>query len=67
MKRKPRPSAGRGPVKRKAEERWYRPKVADVYAQFLVAKNMLDSINDPELALVKREMGIVEDLLWQFK
>lgn len=52
---------------RKNEDTWYRPQVKDVYAQVLVAKTMLDRIPDQDLAIVKREMGILEDMLWQFK
>ena len=58
----------RAPVRRrrKPEDAWYRPNVRDVYAQVMVAKNMLDRINDVDLAVVKREMNLLEDLLWQF-
>lgn len=52
---------------RRTEDTWYRPEVKDVYAQVLVAKTMLDRIPDQDLAIVKREMGILEDMLWQFK
>ena len=51
---------------RTQEDTWYRPTVKDVYAQVMAAKTMLDRIPDPQLAIVKREMGILEDMLWQF-
>ena len=47
-------------------EHWYAPKITDVYAQFQIAQTMLMRIPDAELAIVKREMAIVEDMLWQF-
>lgn len=52
---------------RKVFDAWYTPTVADVYAQLKVAEQMLSRINDPELATVKREMYLLEDMLWQFK
>ena len=48
------------------EDTWYRPAVKDVYAQVLVAKTMLDRIPDQELAVVKREMYLLEDMMYQF-
>lgn len=51
----------------KVFDTWYTPTVADVYAQLKVAEQMLSRINDPELATVKREMYLLEDMLWQFK
>ena len=47
-------------------EHWYAPSVKDVYAQLMIAKTMLDRIPDQELAIVKREMGLLEDMVWQF-
>lgn len=47
-------------------EVWYAPSVKDVYAQLMIAKTMLDRIPDQELAVVKREMGLLEDMVWQF-
>ena len=53
-------------TRRKPEDAWYKPTVCDVYAQVKVAEAMLMRVHDPELAIVKREMQILEDLLWQF-
>ena len=58
---------GEGLESRKVFDVWYTPTIRDVYAQVLVAKTMLDRIPDQDLAVVKREMGILEDMLWQFK
>ena len=69
-KRRGRPKKRDVPVRqgreRKVYDVWVTPTVADVYAQLKVAEQMLSRIPDPELALVKREMGILEDMLWQF-
>ena len=54
------------PKRRRSEDVWYAPKIEDVYAQFEIAQTMLNRIPDAELAFVKREMGIVEEMLWQF-
>jgi hypothetical protein len=54
------------PSLRTSEQQWYAPTVKDVYAQFQIAETMLARIPGPELAIVKREMGILEDMLWQF-
>lgn len=51
---------------KKNESVWYRPSIRDVYAQIKVAETMLNRIPDPDLAIVKREMGILEDMIWQF-
>ena len=51
---------------RKVFDVWYTPTVKDVYAQLKVAETMLSRICDPNLAIVKREMYILEDMLWQF-
>ena len=51
---------------RTTEEQWYTPTPDDVYAQLKVAETMLCRIPDPNLASVKRSMGILEDMLWQF-
>lgn len=44
---------------------WYTPTLADVYAQVKVAETMLSRTTDPNLAVVKREMYILEDMMWQ--
>jgi hypothetical protein len=62
-KKRPRPKRD---APRANESVWYSPTVADVYAQVLAAKTMLDRIPNAELAIVKREMGILEDMMWQF-
>lgn len=54
------------PKKRTPMDKWYAPSITDVYAQLQIAQTMLNRIPDAELAIVKREMGIVEDMLWQF-
>lgn len=46
--------------------KWAVPTVRDVYAQVKVAQTMLMRIPDADLAIVKREMHILEDMLWQF-
>ena len=51
---------------RTTEESWYTPTVDDVYAQLKVAETMLCRIPDQNLATIKRSMGILEDMLWQF-
>jgi hypothetical protein len=51
---------------RKVFDVWYTPTVKDVYAQLKVAETMLSRCTDPALAIVKREMYILEDMLWQF-
>ena len=51
---------------RKIEDTWYRPTIRDAYAQLTVAKTMLDRIPNEKLAIVKREMGILEDMMWRF-
>ena len=59
------------PVVRRKRERkvydvWTTPTIEDVYAQVKVAEQMLSRIPDEELAVVRREMGLLEDLVWQF-
>lgn len=51
---------------RRVYDVWTQPTVADVYAQLKVAAQMLSRIEDPNLSVVKREMYILEDMLWQF-
>jgi hypothetical protein len=51
---------------RRVYDVWTQPTVADVYAQLKVAETMLSRICDPNLAIVKREMYILEDMMWQF-
>jgi hypothetical protein len=46
---------------------WTQPTVADVYAQLKVTAQMLSRIDNPNLAVVKREMYLLEDMLWQFR
>ena len=53
-------------LRRNMVEAWTVPTIADVYAQVLVAQTMLMRIPDIELAPVKHEMGVLEDLVWQF-
>lgn len=52
---------------RRVYDVWYTPTVADVYAQLKVAAQMLSRIDNPNLAVVKREMYLLEDMLWQFR
>ena len=52
---------------RRVYDVWTQPTVADVYAQLKVAETMLSRICDPNLAVVKREMYLLEDMLWQFR
>ena len=52
---------------RRVYDVWTQPTVADVYAQLKVAAQMLSRIEDPNLAVVKREMYLLEDMLWQFR
>ena len=54
------------PKKRTTMNEWYEPTIEDVYAQLKVAQTMLARIPDADLAVVKREMGILEDMMWQF-
>ena len=60
------PTAVGRQVEPRTMEVWYAPSVKDVYAQLMIAKTMLDRIPDQELAPVKREMGLLEDMVWQF-
>ena len=55
-----------GTGERRVYDVWYTPTVKDVYAQLKVAETMLSRICDPNLAIVKREMYILEDMMWQF-
>ena len=55
------------PWDRKVYDVWMQPTVADVYAQLKVAAQMLSRIDNPNLAVVKREMYLLEDMLWQFR
>ena len=71
-KRRVRPKKRAAPAVRKGRDRtvydmWTTPAVDDVYAQLKVAEQMLSRIPDPELAIVKREMYLLEDMLWQFR
>ena len=50
---------------RTTDQQWYQPTIRDVYAQVLEAKSMLDRIPDMHLAAAKREMYILEDILYQ--
>ena len=52
--------------KHSGSERWNTPKIGDVYAQFLIARAMLMRITDPRIAIVKREMNLIENLIVQF-
>ena len=52
---------------RKTENLWYRPTTRDVYAQLMVAKTMLDRVPDPHLIVVKRDMSILDEMLYQCK
>jgi len=59
------------PAVRRGRERtvydvWTTPTIQDVYAQVKVAEQMLSRIPDEELAVVRREMGLLEDMVWQF-
>ena len=74
-RRKPHPSAakrlppsppGEGVGERKVFDVWYTPTIRDVYAQLKVAEQMLSRIPDQELAVVKREMYLLEDMMYQF-
>lgn len=52
---------------RRVYDVWTQPTVSDVYAQLKVAAQMLSRIEDQNLAVVKREMYLLEDMLWQFR
>ena len=58
------PAAGKD-GDRKIYDVWYTPTIRDVYAQLKVAEQMLSRIPDQELATVKREMYLLEDMMWQ--
>ena len=67
LRRPPSPKGeGLGTGGRRVYDVWTQPTVADVYAQLKVAETMLSRICDPNLAIVKREMYILEDMMWQF-
>lgn len=67
MLKNPGKKRGRKPGPGRTHEgAWYNPTIEDVYAQIKVAETMLHRIPDPNLAIVKREMGILEDMIWQF-
>lgn len=65
-KRLPTSPAGEGLGERKVFDVWYTPTIRDVYAQLKVAEQMLSRIPDQELAVVKREMYLLEDMMYQF-
>mgnify|MGYP006958167860 FL=1 len=49
---------------RRNEAVWCNPTIRDVYAQVLVAKDMLDRISDPKLNNIKKEIDILEKMIW---
>ena len=51
---------------RRVYDVWTQPTVKDVYAQLKVAETMLSRCTDPALAIVKRKMYELEDIMWQF-
>lgn len=59
-------ASGEGLGERKVFDVWYTPTIRDVYAQLKVAEQMLSRIPDQELAVVKREMYLLEDMMYQF-
>lgn len=57
---------GEGLESRKVFDVWYTPTIKDVYAQLKVAEQMLSRCTDPALAIVRRKMYDLEDIMWQF-
>ena len=43
--------------------RWTVPSLADVYAQFQVVRAMLDNMKGDKLDTLKREFGIVDEMI----
>lgn len=45
---------------------WARPTVADVYAQVLQAESMMERVPDDGLAVVRREIGLLAEMMGQY-
>ena len=45
---------------------WARPTVADVYAQALQAEAMMERVPDDGLAVVRREIGLLAEMMGQY-
>ena len=45
---------------------WARPTVADVYAQVLQAEAMMERVPDDGLAVVRREIGLLAEMMGQY-
>lgn len=45
---------------------WVRPTVADVYAQVLQAEAMMERVPDDGLAVVRREIGLLAEMMGQY-
>ena len=45
---------------------WARPTVADVYAQVLQAEAMMERVPDDGLAIVRREIGLLAEMMGQY-
>ena len=45
---------------------WARPTVADVYAQVLQAEAMMERVPDDGLAVVRREIGLLAEMIGQY-
>ena len=45
---------------------WARPTVADVYAQVLQTEAMMERVPDDGLAVVRREIGLLAEMMGQY-
>ena len=45
---------------------WARPTFADVYAQVLQAEAMMERVPDDGLAVVRREIGLLAEMMGQY-
>ena len=45
---------------------WARPTVSDVYAQVLQAEAMMERVPDEGLAVVRREIGLLAEMMGQY-
>ena len=45
---------------------WARPTVADVYVQVLQAEAMMERVPDDGLAVVRREIGLLAEMMGQY-
>lgn len=69
MNHKNRPPVVRKVVEVRVDGRrcvWARPTVADVYAQVLQAEAMMERVPDDGLAVVRREIGLLAEMMGQY-